>query len=389
MAVKFTKPEINVREKLAELDKPSGIAGEAMLRAETPQEQFDLIGAGRRNLIINGAMMVNQRGNKTGITAPGETFGLDRWYYDGWNSAIISMTQSTDAPDGFYNSLKVEVTTADAAYGSSTDYARVSQDVEGYVARPIGFGRSGAKPISISFWCKSSIAGEYACTIYTEANVYHYSGQYYIESPNTWEYKTITIPPHTLGTLGNQTNGANFRLQFHLNRAGPSYTVSPNIWTTAVDITSPTAQDQFIRTVNSTFYVTGVQLEAGKVATPFEHRSYGEELALCQRYFTVMPNGIFGVASSIASVVYSYHLPTQMRATPSVSLTSTNQRQGDTVAQGISLTSASISISAYANSSVAAFSISGTPSANFTAYRTYLYEGTGSFPAQVHLSAEL
>ena len=102
-----------------------------------------------------------------------------------------------------------------------------------------------------------------------------------------------------------------------------------------------------------------------------------------------MPNGILGVAASTASVVYSYHLPTQMRATPSVSLTSTNQRQGDTVAQGISLTSASVAISTYANSSVAAFTISGTPSANFTPYRTYLYEGNGSFPAQVHLSAEL
>ena len=322
MAVKFTKPEINVREKLAELDKPSGVAGEAMLRADTVAEQQALIGLGRRNLIINGAMMVNQRGNKTGITAPGETFALDRWYYDGMNSATISMTQSTDAPDGFYNSLKVEVTTADAAYGSSTDYARVSQDVEGYVARPIGFGRSGAKPISISFWCKSSIAGEYACTIYTEgANLYHYSGQYYIESPNTWEYKTITIPPHTLGTLGNQINGANFRLQFHLNRAGPSYTGSPNIWTTAVDLTSPTAQDQFIRTVNSTFYVTGVQLELGKVATPFEHRSYGEELALCQRYFerVRLADRHQGKLHGVTQAHFTYAYRVKKRATPSLS----------------------------------------------------------------------
>jgi len=166
-------------------------------------------------------------------------------------------------------------------------------------------------------------------------------------------------------------------------------------WACPVKLTN--AHTDYIRIVveleavsGNTSYLRQFQLELGKVATPFEHRSYGEELALCQRYFTVMPNGIFGIASSTTSVTYSYHLPTQMRATPSVSLTSTNQRQGDTVAQGIFLTSATVSSNLYSNSTVAVFAISGTPTpANFTAYRMYLYEGVATHPAQVHLSAEL
>ena len=175
-----------------------------------------------------------------------------------------------------------------------------------------------------------------------------------------WSYYTTTF---TLGTLVTGARAAN--------------TASFGLWAVSGIVSG------------DYFEFTNYQLEIGTAATPFEHRSYGEELALCQRYFTVMPNAILGVAVNTAGVLYSYHLPTQMRTTPSVSLTSTNQRQGDTVAQGISLTSASVAISTYANSSVAAFTISGTPSANFTPYRTYLYEGNTSFPAQVHLSAEL
>ena len=105
MAVKFTKPEINVREKLAELDKPSGIAGEAMLRAETPQEQFNLIGAGRRNLIINGAMQVAQRGTSASVTGSGFTYEtIDRIKIarTGTDQLVVTASQETDAPDGFH-----------------------------------------------------------------------------------------------------------------------------------------------------------------------------------------------------------------------------------------------------------------------------------------------
>ena len=390
MAVKFTKPEINVREKLAELDKPSGIAGEAMLRAETPQEQFNLIGAGRRNLIINGDMRIAQRGtSETGINTTSRT-GPDRSKLDLTTnqSGTHTLSQSTDAPNNFKYSWKVQCTTAQA----SPNQMRYSYPVEGYDVAHLGYGTTEAKPLTLSFWVKSNVVGTYALSIETAVAQRYFSTNYTINTPNVWEYKTIYIPGDAASGLNpNNTLGLYFSWWL---ASGSTLKVNPvaDNWVTQSSYNNIVGSDTNVNMASSTsnsWQITGVQLEVGKVATPFEHRSYGEELALCQRYFTVMPNGIFGVASSIASVVYSYHLPTQMRATPSVSLTSTNQRQGDTVAQGISLTSASISISAYANSSVAAFSISGTPSANFTAYRTYLYEGTGSFPAQVHLSAEL
>ena len=322
MAVKFTKPEINVREKLTELDKPSGIAGEAMLRAETVAEQQALIGVGRRNLLINGDFQVWQRG-----TSFSSGFTADRWY-----TAAGTVTK-----DGL----------AIKHVATNTDPYLL------YKVEDLGNKFDGQDAVA-SFYLKTS------------------------SGINKLQYLTVCNV--------NYTHDVMYEL--------PSEIEGYTRWACPVKLTN--AHTDYIRIVveleavsGNTSYLRQLQLEIGTAATPFEHRSYGEELALCQRYFTVMPNGILGVASSTTSVVYSYHLPTQMRATPSVSLTSTNQRQGDTVAQGISLTSASISISTYANSSVAAFFISGTPSANFTPYRTYLYEGTGSFPAQVHLSAEL
>ena len=322
MAVKFTKPEINVREKLAELDKPSGIAGEAMLRAETVAEQQALIGVGRRNMIINGDFQVWQRG-----TSFSSGFTADRWY-----TAAGTVTK-----DGL----------AIKHVATNTDPYLL------YKVEDLGNKFDGQDAVA-SFYLKTS------------------------SGINKLQYLTVCNV--------NYTHDVMYEL--------PSEIEGYTRWACPVKLTN--AHTDYIRIVveleavsGNTSYLRQFQLELGKVATPFEHRSYGEELALCQRYFTVMPNAILGVAVNTAGVLYSYHLPTQMRTTPSVSLTSTNQRQGDTVAQGISLTSASVAISTYANSSVAAFTISGTPSANFTPYRTYLYEGNTSFPAQVHLSAEL
>ena len=322
MAVKFTKPEINVREKLAELDKPSGIAGEAMLRAETVAEQQALIGVGRRNMIINGDFQVWQRG-----TSFSSGFTADRWY-----TAAGTVTK-----DGL----------AIKHVATNTDPYLL------YKVEDLGNKFDGQDAVA-SFYLKTS------------------------SGINKLQYLTVCNV--------NYTHDVMYEL--------PSEIEGYTRWACPVKLTN--AHTDYIRIVveleavsGNTSYLRQFQLEIGTAATPFEHRSYGEELALCQRYFTVMPNAILGVAVNTAGVLYSYHLPTQMRTTPSVSLTSTNQRQGDTVAQGISLTSASVAISTYANSSVAAFTISGTPSANFTPYRTYLYEGNTSFPAQVHLSAEL
>ena len=334
-------------------------------------------------------MVFSQRNGTSAITLNTQgsvIFDFDRWSRQIYQAGKLTLQQVTDAPSGFSYSIKA--TTVSAITGSSADYYQFNQPIEGFNTAHLAYGTSSARTTTLSFWVKSTLTGKWSGAVKNSASNRAYTFSYYINSPSTWEYKTVTIPGDTSGTWIGSTNGIGLRLMYDLGTSRTDLQGTLNSWTATNSYASSTGV-KLVQNASATWQITGVQLEVGKVATPFEHRSYGEELALCQRYFTVMPNGILGVASSTTSVVYSYHLPTQMRATPSVSLTSTNQRQGDTVAQGISLTSASISISTYANSSVAAFSISGTPSANFTPYRTYLYEGTGSFPAQVHLSAEL
>jgi len=287
MTVNVSKPAINVREKLAELDKPTGIAGEAMLRAETPQEQFNLIGAGRRNLIINGAMQVAQRGTSAAVGGSDVYATIDRWEFNDMSQHVarFTMSQSTDAPNGFNYSLKMETTTADSASvtldGSSVRYKPECQDLVSLAS-----GTSSAKPITISFWVKSNKTGSFGLFVQELIDFTMCSFSYYINQANTWEYKTITIPPIT-DTVIPASNAAGMQFFFGLS-AGTGWT-SGNLrstWTADNTANRLAGQDVNIAdTVGNTWQITGVQLELGKVATPFEHRSYGEELALCQRYY--------------------------------------------------------------------------------------------------------
>lgn len=253
MAVKFTKPEINVREKLAELDKPSGIAGEAMLRAETPQEQQALIGVGRKNLIINGDFRVSQRGTYTSATgATHNTIYVDRWLVRLHTvTANIQHILGTNSAPGYphkgSNSLRLTATS------SGSGRIRHLQRVEGFLS-----GRT----LTISAWVKSNSP---------EARVFSYQhngGTRVSSKPHSgngqWEYLTLTTV--------NDANSAN-QLYFDIALATESF---GNTTITSGDYVE----------------ISEVQMEVSSVATPFEHRSYGEELALCQRYFeTLATNG--------------------------------------------------------------------------------------------------
>ena len=282
MVVKVSKPEINVREKISELDKPSGAAGEAMLRAETPQEQFNLIGAGRRNLIINGAMQVAQRGTSSASTGR-QT--VDRFYTSNATNAVVTQSQGTsNPPAGFSSYYRMNVDTADTSIGSS-QYFLINYAVEGYDAVCTAWGTTYAVPVTMSFWVRSNVTGTYVAEIQTGTSPsYESSHNYTINNSGTWEKKTITFPPFTIASL-NSTNGAAFYLGFWLAGGSTwnSGTISPQ-WSDP-NSGRATGQGNALNAVNNYFDITGVQLELGKVATPFEHRSYGEELALCQRYF--------------------------------------------------------------------------------------------------------
>ena len=284
MTVRIEKPAINVREELADLRKPSGVAGEAMLRAETPQEQFNLIGAGRRNLIINGDMQINQRGSSTGIVTSG-FYSCDRFRFALTGMGGWSCSQSTDAPNGFSNSLKLDCTTAQTSPPASS-WLLVEYKFEGYDVQQLAKGTSDALPVTLSFWCKSNKTGDITVDLNDTDNTRGVGSVVTINSANTWEYKTITFPPDTTGAFNND-NTQSLRVEMWLD-AGSNYRggTVPTAWEGVynADRAAGTTLNLADSTSNE-FYLTGVQLELGKVATPFEHRSYGEELALCQRYY--------------------------------------------------------------------------------------------------------
>ena len=236
MTVKVSKPALNLREKLSELDTPTGIAGEAMLRAETPQEQFNLIGAGRRNILINGDFQVSQRGDYTSATSASSGYYLDRWKL---NRATVTGNLTHDTTE---RSLKLDATSA------GTGRLAFFQQVEDKNYLPFK-----GKTMTISAWVKSNTPN---------ANIYLYNGSGYTACSTShsgsgqWEYLTAT------GVAS--ATASSFEVSFGLI-SGTGGTVS-------------IASGDYIEAKE-------VQLELGKVATPFEHRSYGEELALCQRYY--------------------------------------------------------------------------------------------------------
>ena len=323
MTVNVTRDAINVREKLAELDKPTGIAGEAMLRAETPQEQFNLIGAGRRNLIINGAMQVAQRG--TSFTAPANgTYNLDRFSMR-TTGTYLNALQDSDAPVGFDYSLKTTVNSANPS-PSSGDLTRVTYICESQDVSKLNYGNSYAQTSTLSFWVKSSVVGAYTIFMYAEdANRSLVKG-YTINVADTWEYKTIHIQGDVTGSGFNKDSGSGLTLEFNL-LAGSSFNASgyQDTWVNGGGVRA-SGQTANCTTSGATWQITGVQLELGKVATPFEHRSYGEELALCQRYYQtsspdITPYRTF--ANYTATTAYGiWQFPVQMRAVPTVTFAS-------------------------------------------------------------------
>ena len=325
MTVKVSKPAINVREELADLKKPTGIAGEAMLRAETVAEQQALIGVGRRNLIINGAMVFSQRHGTSVITLneAGQTpYEFDRWQRQVQQNGKITLQQVTDAPSGFGFSIKA--TTASAiSPNTGADYYQINQPIEGFDTAQLAYGTSSAKTTTLSFWVKSTLAGEWSGSIKNAAGNRAYTFTYTINSPSIWEYKTVTIPGDTSGTWIGATNGVGFRLMYDLGTARTDLQGASNAWTATNSYAAPTGV-RLVQNAGATWQITGVQLELGKVATPFEHRSYGEELALCQRYYFQsgqqwMSGQTYGVNNSQDGLVMPIYWPVTMRASPAIS----------------------------------------------------------------------
>jgi hypothetical protein len=323
MTVKVTKPALNLREKLSELDKPSGIAGQDILKADTPQEVFNYIGAGRRNLIINGAMQVAQRGTSfSGFTASSAVFPADRMKSNGRSGEIGTWTisQDSDAPSGFGSSVKYLCTTANTSLAANA-YMALEQRVEGYNAQPLN-DTTGTKAFTVSFWVKSNKTGTYILEVNNQNDARQINKAYTIDSVDTWEYKTINIPADS-GYYFDNNNGHSLDLFFWL-LAGTNYTTGSlnTSWSSSASgaNTRATGVVNLADATNNYWQITGLQLEVGSVATPFEHRSYGEELALCQRYYEVVGNGASALANSSTQFWTGYTFKTEKRANPTVSI---------------------------------------------------------------------
>jgi len=240
-----------------------------------------------RNKIINGGMRISQRGS--GAATLTETYPVDRFEQAfSTDGAVSFQTETTDVPAGFDYSIKGTVTTADGTVGSTQGWT-IGQKIEGNNVTDLQLGTANAKSVTVSFWVKSSIAGVYCVTLRNGADNRAFVSEYTIISANTWEYKTITVAGDTSGTW-DTTNGTGLEVIFCLS-GGSSKQRTAGSWGTFADC-SPN-QTQLLQTLNANWLVTGVQLEAGTNATPFEHRCYDEELARCQRYYEVVRGGGF------------------------------------------------------------------------------------------------
>jgi hypothetical protein len=254
-----------------------------------------------KNKIINGAMRIDQRNSGGAVTmnTTSNTYTLDRWNSSGQISdGVFTIQQSTEAPAGFTNSSKITVTTADASIGSTQNYL-VTQFIEGNNVADLGFGTANAKTITVSFWVRSSLTGTFGGALNNSANDRNYPFTYSISAANTWEYKTITIAGDTSGTwLTDTSRGIGLRFQIGM---GSDRIATAGSWTGTSNIFGAIGATNIIETRNATWQVTGVQLEVGESATEFEHRPYGMELQLCQRYYQDFANDM-----SVSLMAFKY-----------------------------------------------------------------------------------
>jgi len=283
---------------------------------------------GFKNRIINGNMMVWQRGTTFNAPADGD-YNADRWQYGANQSGKVNIAQSSSAPSGFSYSALV-TSTSSYSIGAS-DLFRYTQRIEGFNTADLAFGTASASTVTLSFWVRSSLTGTFGGSLQNNNGDRSYPFTYTINSANTWEYETITIAGDTTGTWVGATNGNGLQLNFSLG-AGSSRIGTAGAWA-AAGYYGATGQTNLVATNAATWQIVGVQLEKGSTATSFDYRPYGTEELLCQRYYykhadgSVASNQIvsIGFYESSGVIFGSVKFPVTMRAIPTnVSASGTN-----------------------------------------------------------------
>jgi hypothetical protein len=345
---------------------------------------------GFKNRIINGAMVIAQRGTGTTTVTANAYYSCDRWQTLQSAASKYSVGQSSTAPAGFTKSLLL---TSLSAYtvGASEQFV-VRQGIEGVNTADLGWGAAGASTVTVSFWVRSSLTGAFGAALYNNGGDRSYPFSYTISSANTWEQKSITIAGDTTGTWVTDSSGAGIYVSFSLG-SGSTYSGTANAWAAAYYV-QPTGSTSLLATNGATLYITGVQLEKGSTATSFDYRSYGTELQLCQRYFCAFgsigstgTNGdvFIGSQRSTSQAWFAVQYPVPMRSTPSLTSVSTTGAQWSSASQDTSVTSWNVSNTPTPRT---AFMYGG---GSFTVGQTagLMYTNGGSTTNAFYFSAEL
>lgn len=333
MTVRVNKQPFNIREKLSELERPIGVKGNELMRAETAQDARDLVSAGRKNMIINGDMRIDQRynGYSRDIANGTNEYVVDRFIFrDSLSTSLRvqknTLSASTDPP-GFRYAVKMSCLGSDTSI-SNTEYLRIQQYIETNNLK-CDWGIHNTDYLTLSFWVKSSVPGKYHVNLEDGDASPLYLKPYYINQADTWQKVELTYPPPPSGNWTTSTdNGIGMRITWSLTIGSGYVSGLDEGWTTSYHMAGP-GQVNLAGAAGNAFWLTGVQLERGRNATEFEHRSYGEELALCQRYYQSYgletdrsgqgPFRIVWSSNGAANAALTgFMFPTPMRTYPSV-----------------------------------------------------------------------
>ena len=344
---------------------------------------------GNRNKLINGGMSVSQRGTSFTTGDNAEHFSADRWVLYAQNTGSrFTITQSTDTPDGFGNSLKIDCTTADTSLASNEE-VQFYQKVEGFNTQDFAKGTSAAKQYTLSFYVKTNKTGTYIVRLLGRDNTTSHVAASYTVSDTNWNRYTITFPADTTSGRGdNNDNGEALRVVWWLVAGSAVNSGSlQTTWANSSDTGAATGQVNFADSTSNDFFITGCQLEVGSVATDFEHRSINQELDLCMRYFQKIPSdgNLMGQVGRVNGTTVSdtnFNLTKVMRAQPSVTLDSSGGFAFEYGSNAVGVSSASVS-GITAENVFMRFNLSGSAT---NGDATYMQLSAGSF---MKCSAEL
>tara|TARA_R100001510_G_C7625538_1_gene185491 strand:+ start:188 stop:1264 length:1077 start_codon:yes stop_codon:yes gene_type:complete len=344
---------------------------------------------GRRNMIINGAMQVAQRGTSSSNISSSGYYTVDSVDLAMSTTAgRFTQSQVTDAPDGFSHALKFDCTTADTSVAAGENCIVLWQ-LEGQNVQQMAKGTSSAKQVTVSFYAKANAAKTYVCELKDFTNTRTVSKAFTVGTSYTRH--EITFPADTTGAITSD-NARQFAMNIWLH-AGSTYTSGTlqTTWGTQVSANRCPGIDSFFSSTDNTFFITGVQMEVGSASTDFEHRSFGEELALCQRYYQEVRQGIMGMCGNTNGTCYWwYEFPVQMRASPSISCSTTAYRYGDMISIGVPMSSITVNASGYRSEKTGHWYVTGTKdSGSPVQYRTQLLEPSGASHGNFQFSAEL